>query len=80
MPTYRIACSWQVYGELLINASTLQEAIEIAEDDRTSLPPDSGYVDGSFEVDHQITEEINKDRLHVLEIWERMQKKGKSGK
>jgi xylose isomerase len=75
MPTYKIACTWQVYGELDIDAPTLDKAIEIAEDGDTSLPVESDYVDSSFEVDIQMTEELN--NLHILEIWqeeERMRK------
>jgi xylose isomerase len=75
MPTYKIACLWQVYGELDIDAPTLEKAIEIAEDGDTSLPVESDYVDSSFEVDIQMTEELN--NLHILEIWqeeERMRK------
>jgi len=78
MPTYKIACTWQVYGELEIDANTLEQAIEIAEDGTTALPDTDGYVDGSFEVDHELSEEINRDNLHVLEIWEKLAKKGKS--
>jgi hypothetical protein len=68
MPTYKIACLWQVYGELDIDAPTLEKAIEIAEDGDTPLPVESDYVDSSFEVDIQMTEELN--NLHILEIWQ----------
>jgi hypothetical protein len=78
MPTFKIACTWQVYGQLEIEANTLEEAIEIAEDDATSLPQISDYVDGSFEVDHLVSEEINKHQLHVLEIWEKIRKEEKN--
>ena len=44
-----------MYGYMDIEAEGWDEALEIAEDDGTSLP-DGGYVDGSFEVDHDIIE------------------------
>lgn len=68
MPTYKIACTWQVYGELHIEAPTLEKAIKISEDGDTPLPTESEYVDSSFEVDIPMTEEIND--LHILEIWQ----------
>lgn len=75
MPTYKIACTWQVYGELNIDAPTLEKAIEIAEDGDTPLPTESDYVDSSFEVDIQMTEELND--LHILEIWQEEEYKRK---
>jgi len=75
MPTYKIACTWQVYGELEIDAPTLDEAITIAEDGDTPLPTTSDYVDSSFEVDHPMTEELND--LHILEIWQEEEEKRK---
>lgn len=75
MPTYKIACTWQVYGELNIDAPTLEKAIEIAEDGDTPLPTESDYVDSSFEVDVQMTEELND--LHILEIWQEEEYKRK---
>ena len=53
---YTIPCSWQMYGHIHIEAGSWDEAIEIAEDDSTSLPSDGDYVDGSFEIDHDIIE------------------------
>ena len=75
MPTYKIACTWQVYGELEIDAPTLDEAMIIAEDGDTPLPTESDYVDSSFEVDVQMTEQLND--LHVIEIWQEEERKRK---
>jgi hypothetical protein len=75
MPTYKIACTWQVYGELDIEASNLEEAITIAEDGHTPLPVESEYVDSSFEIDYPMTEEIN--NLHVLEVWQELERERK---
>ena len=51
MKTYQIPCSWEVYGYLEIIAESLDEAIEIAESEETSLPTESSYIEGSFSVD-----------------------------
>ena len=53
---YKIPCSWQMYGYMDIEAEDWDEAIEIADDDATSLPSNADYVDGSFEIDHDIIE------------------------
>ena len=53
---YKIPVFWQVYGYMDIRAEGWDEAIEIAEDDATSLPSNADYVDGSFEIDHDIIE------------------------
>ena len=58
---YEIPCSWEVYGTIEIEADSLEEAIELAERDDSPMPDDSDYVDGSFQVDRDIAEEINKD-------------------
>ncbi len=58
---YEIPCSWEVYGTLEVEANSLEEAIAIAEADDTPMPNDSDYVDGSFVVDRDMAEEINKD-------------------
>lgn len=59
MKTFTIPCSWEVYGYLEIDAETLQEALDLAEDDSTGLPRASNYVDGSFKVDAEVAEEDN---------------------
>jgi hypothetical protein len=58
---YEIPCTWEVYGTIEIEADSLEEAIELAERDDSPMPDDSDYVDGSFQVDRDIAEEINKD-------------------
>lgn len=74
MPTYKIAVSWQYYSQANVEASSLEEAISLVEDYDFPLPPDGEYVDGSFEVDFPMTEELNKNDMHVLEVWERLEK------
>lgn len=57
MKTYKIPCTWEMYGVLDIRAKTMKEAIKIAENDQTTdLPDERTYVDGSFEVDREICE------------------------
>jgi len=55
--TYRVPCSWQVYGHAEVKAESWDEAINKVEDDGFALPTDSDYVDASFEVDMEIIEE-----------------------
>jgi len=54
--TYRVPCSWQMYGTLNIEAEGWDEAIEKAEDNDSPLPTDGSYVEASFEVDYDIVE------------------------
>tara|TARA_Y100000034_G_C6588075_1_gene255361 strand:+ start:93 stop:317 length:225 start_codon:yes stop_codon:yes gene_type:complete len=56
---YEIPCSWQVYGTVEVAANSLDAAIEKVEDEGFPLPSRSSYVDGSFEVDRDIAEDIN---------------------
>lgn len=59
MKTWRIPVSWEVCGMVEIEADTLDEAIDIAENDETiPLPTDNDYVDGSWRVDETDTEFI----------------------
>ena len=60
MKVYKISCSWEMYGELDIQAQSLQEAIKKTEDDSSGLPKEQHYVDASFAVDVELSEELNK--------------------
>ena len=53
--TYRISCEWSVFGTMLIEANSLKQAKQIAEDD-APLPTDPDYIDGSFRICENITE------------------------
>lgn len=46
--TFRIPVTFEMYGTLDIEAASLEEAIEIAEDDESPLPDEKYYVDASF--------------------------------
>ena len=56
---YEIPCSWEVYGTVEVAATSLDEAIEKVEDNDFPLPSKSSYVDGSFQGDRPIAEDLN---------------------
>jgi hypothetical protein len=49
---YKIPCTWTVCGDLEIEADNLEAAILEAED--APLPVTSEFIDGSFEVNHDM--------------------------
>lgn len=57
--TYRIPCSWQMNGSYYIEAESLEKALEIAED--SGLPEEAEFIDGSYEVDHEMVVFYNKE-------------------
>jgi hypothetical protein len=59
MKTYKIPIDWQVYGELEIQAESLDEAIQIAEHHDTPLPDVDGTIDDSWAIDYDIAMELN---------------------
>ena len=59
---YKIPCSWEMYGKTEVEADNLEEAIAKVEADDFPLPHDASYVDGSFEVDRDVAEELNKEQ------------------
>ncbi len=64
--TYRLPCSWEMYGYLVIEAENLQEAIDIADSPEQGLPEDGNYVDGSFKVDAEMIEaEYPNEDFHI---------------
>ena len=52
MKAWRIPVVWQECGVVTVEASTLEEAIEVARDKEGAihLPQDGYYVDGSWDV------------------------------
>jgi hypothetical protein len=52
MNTYKIPCTWQMYGYYHIEANSIKEALQKAED--SNLPTDADFVEGSFEIDNEM--------------------------
>ncbi len=52
MKIWRIPVTWQCCAFVKVNAATLDEALVVARDDNgvLPLPPESQYVDGSWEL------------------------------
>lgn len=58
--TWKIPVTWEVCGEVDIEANSLEEAVEIFKEkmDEISLPEQSFYVDDSFKLTTDNIEEI----------------------
>lgn len=54
LKTYRIPLVWQMYGHVIIEAKTQQEAMDRALSPYFPLPDDGEYVDGSCEIDPDV--------------------------
>jgi len=54
---FKIPVSWEVYGQVMIEAESIEEAIKIFKEteDEISLPLESNYVDGSFKLNDEET-------------------------
>ena len=51
MKTYTIPVVWQMYGKIVVEADSVEEAIASVENDATHFI-EKWDIDGSFEVDH----------------------------
>ena len=62
MKTWTIPVTWSVYSTVEVEANTLEEAMEIAEDENNDIPcpPFPEYVDGSWQLSH------NKDEIEFV--------------
>ena len=60
MKSWQIPVSREMCGTVTVQANTLAEAMEIARDDdgNLPLPTDANYIDGSWSLSHDDTEEI----------------------
>ena len=58
MKSWSIPVTWEVYGRVVIEANTLEEAMEKARDDEgvIPLPDENDYVDGSWRVTEEDAE------------------------
>ena len=58
---YKVAVSWEMFGEIEIEAISVDDALRIADEkfDELKLPIDGSYVDASFRIDADTTIAIN---------------------
>ncbi len=58
MKSWSIPVTWEVYGRVVIESNTLEEAMEKARDDEgvIPLPDENDYVDGSWRVTEEDVE------------------------
>ena len=69
MKEYSVPCTWENFGTMTIKANSLDEAISYAESDNAPFP-DGDYIQGSFEVAHELIEEYDIMVEGVLPIWD----------
>ena len=56
MNTYKIPCTWTMYGTYEIQANNIEEAAQKAE--HLPLPDDASYIEDSFRVDADLAHEL----------------------
>lgn len=59
MPTYRVPVEWTQMGYMYIEADSPEEAAEQARFEELPLPPETEYLDDSFNVLDEWIEEYN---------------------
>jgi len=59
MKTYKVAVTWEVCGEVEVVANNLKAALKKARKDDTIPLPEGNYIDGSFEVDEEMSRYLN---------------------
>lgn len=67
---YQIPCTWTVCTTMLVEAESLKEALSYSED--LPLPENPEYIDGSFEINHQMIPHLNEnlDPKEIAECYE----------
>ena len=73
MREFRIPVNWRVHGTQVVTAQDLDHAIAIVETDLSlDLPSDEEYIDGTFEVDYdlinQVKESVGEENLQDNEV------------
>lgn len=63
--TYKIPCSWEVYGITMVEAESWDEAISIAESGSLLLPDESSYISDSFRIDQEMLEHEQEKELKL---------------
>lgn len=63
---YTIAVSWTMVAEVKVRAKSLNEAIKLVDEDDGTIvntSTDGNYLDDSFEVNREVTEELNNEKI-----------------
>ncbi len=76
MPKFRITSTHTVTEDHIIEANSLSEALKKAEDDDTGESQGEVYVEGSFEVQHSVSQDQNKMRYAVVGYYEKTMRQG----
>lgn len=63
LKVYRIGCRWEAISHYEIPARSLEEAISIADDPASPLPPDPDYVPDSFRILRDTCEEMEGEEI-----------------
>lgn len=58
MKIYEIPCSWEMYGIMKIEADSLEDALELSQDEYL---PDAEYIIDSFNIDYEALDDYNKE-------------------
>lgn len=56
---YKIAVSWEMCGEVEIEANSIEEALIEASQGHIEMPIDSHYIDDSWQIDEQMSKYLN---------------------
>ena len=62
MPIFRMPVTWEVCGEIKVDALNLEEAIKFYEYENL---PTGEYIDGSLVLDHDVLEELNSEIIEI---------------
>lgn len=60
MPKYSVPCTWTRYGEYIVEADSLEEAIAKAKE-IPALPTESQYLDDSLQFHEKDASELEED-------------------
>ena len=60
--TYRVPCSWEVYGITVVEAESWDEAISTAGESPWAL--ESSYIEDSFRIDEELIEHEKQKELN----------------
>lgn len=64
MPKYKVYVEWMTTATVEVEANSLNEAIEKIDLDDSLIPTEGDYVDGSLEINYEISDYLNKSLIN----------------